>query len=222
MGAGPLSVQRAHVLEALQGLAQPVTAAQLADRLALHVNTVREHLDALVDRDLAVRARAAASGRGRPAYTYLAAGETEPDSRVRDYAGLATALAGHIARTSQDPAADAAAAGRAWAAELLATDGPTAPAPSARRTSAAAARRHVVALLAALGFAPDAAAPARSVALRRCPLLDAARRHPDVVCGVHLGIVQGTLELLGSDPRPARLEPFAEPGACRLVLAAYP
>jgi predicted ArsR family transcriptional regulator len=195
-----------------------VTAAQLADRLGLHVNTVREHLDALVDHDLAIRARAAASGRGRPAHTYLAAGKTEHDSRVRDYAGLATALAGHIARTSQDPTADALAAGQAWAAELLATDSPTTPAPAARRTSAAA-RRHVVALLAGLGFAPDADATARSVALRQCPLLDAARRYPDIVCGVHLGIVQGTLELLGTDARSAGLEPFAEPGACRLVLA---
>jgi hypothetical protein len=70
-----------------------------------------------------------------------------------------------------------------------------------------------------LGFAPDSDAAARSVALRQCPLLDAARRYPDIVCGVHLGMVQGALEVLGADARPARLEPFAEPGACRLVLA---
>lgn len=92
-----MSTQRAHLLKALQDLDEPVTAAQLANQFKLHVNTVREHLDALVDRDLAVRGRAAASGRGRPAHTYLATRKTEHDSRVRDYAGSATALAGHIA-----------------------------------------------------------------------------------------------------------------------------
>lgn len=206
------------MLEALQGLDEPTTAAQLADQLDLHINTAREHLDALVDRDLAVRVRAAASGRGRPAHTYLAAQQTEHDSRVRDYAGLATALAGHIARTSQDPTSDALAAGKAWAAELLASDTPTAPARRARRRTAVVARRHVVSLLDRLGFAPTTDANAHSVALRQCPLLDAARRHPDIVCGVHLGIVQGTLELLGADARHADLQPFAEPGACRLTL----
>jgi predicted ArsR family transcriptional regulator len=217
-GAAALSVQRAHVLEALQGLDGTVTAAQLADHLDLHVNTVREHLDALVARNLAVRGLAAPSGRGRPAHTYLAAQQTEHDARVRDYVGLATALAGQIARTSQDPTADAQAAGQAWAAQLLTADPAPAPARAGTRNPHLAARRRVVTLLAELGFDPSADRRARSVALRRCPLLDAARRHSEVVCGVHLGIVQGTLHLLGADPQHTDLQPFAEPGACRLTL----
>src|SRR5664280_1532615 len=61
---------------------------------------VREHLDALVERGLATRVVLPAVGRGRPAGSYApATSRPEPDPRVRDYAGLATALAGQIART---------------------------------------------------------------------------------------------------------------------------
>jgi hypothetical protein len=49
------------------------------------------------------------------------------------------------------------------------------------------ARRQVVDLLADLGFAPRADAAATVADLTQCPLLDAARHQPDVVCGVHLG-----------------------------------
>lgn len=211
--ASQLSLARVLVLEALQAGDGGGTAAELARRLDLHPNTVREHLDALVDRGLAVRVPSPASGRGRPAWRYLPAPEREHDTRVRDYTGLATALAGHIARTSGDPIADALQAGRAWGQELLKTENDT------RTRSALEARRRVVSLLDHLGFAPESDARTRSVALRRCPLLDAARRHTAVVCGVHLGLVQGVLEGMGVDPGRSELHPFSEPGACRLILA---
>lgn len=207
----PLSEQRAAVLERLQDRHQPATIAALADELGLHPNTVREHLDSLVDRGLAVRGRASSTGRGRPAWTYSAApGRPEPDPRVREYAGLAGALAAHIARTSADPVGDAREAGRAWGREMAAG--------ADREATATAARRRVVSLLDGLGFAPDADTRATSVALRRCPLLDAAVRHPDVVCQVHLGIVRGAMDVYGGDPGRTELVPFAEPGACRLRL----
>jgi predicted ArsR family transcriptional regulator len=84
-----------------------------------------------------------------------------------------------------------------------------------------AARRKVIDLLDELGFAPSADARARVVKLHRCPLLEAAHQQPEVVCGVHLGIVRGALEELGNDPdrtENTALQPFSEPGACRLDL----
>lgn len=215
---GPrLSGQRAAILERLQQAGTPTTIAGLATELGLHQNTVRGHLDALVDRGLAVRGRALAHGRGRPAWTYTAATENvEPDQRVRDYAGLATALAGHIARTSGDAGAEALHAGRAWGREL-ATDRP----PGAPLTTAAAARRAVAGLLQDLGFDPLSDPDATTAALRRCPLLDAAKRYPGVVCQVHLGIVRGAMDVLGGDPQRTALLPFAEPGACRLHLQTH-
>lgn len=210
-GLRSLSQQRAIVLEALQRQDDAVTAAGLADELGLHVNTAREHLDALVERGLVERLRGPVAGRGRPAWTYSAAGQHEPDPRVREYVGLTIALAGHIHRTSSDPVAEGLDAGHAWGQALVAGE----PLPR----SAIAARRRVVDLLDLMGFHPKADGRVRQVALRRCPLLDAAIRNPQVVCSVHLGMARGALEALGADPSPTRLRPFAEPGACRLTLA---
>ena len=42
--------------------------------------------------------------------------------------------------------------------------------------------------------------------------------HPDVVCQVHLGLVAGALEAHDESSDGLRLEPFARPGACELVL----
>ncbi len=210
-GLPSLSPQRAIVLEALQRGDTAITAAALADELGLHVNTVREHLDALVERGLAARERGPVAGRGRPAWTYSPAAQHEPDPRVREYAGLAIALAGHIERTSADPVEDALAAGRAWGLEVAAGQ----PKPG----SAVAARRRVVDLLDRMGFQPEADERALRLSLHRCPLLDAATRSPGVICSVHLGMARGVLEALGADTLHTRLDPFAEPGACRLVLA---
>lgn len=209
-----LSGQRATVLERLQQVTASATVTALADELELHGNTVREHLEALVAAGFARRDRAPAAGRGRPAWQYTATDLVEQDVRLRDYAGLTGALAGHLERTSTDAGADARAIGRTWGTELA---GEVGAAPGA---GPEAARHRTVALLAVLGFAPEASSDATSVALRRCPLLDVARAHPDVVCNVHLGMAQGALEAFGGDPEPTAMLPFAELGACRLHLAA--
>ena len=49
--------------------------------------------------------------------------------------------------------------------------------------------------------------------LRTCPLLDAARLHPEVVCQVHLGLVAGALEAHREPSDGLRLAPFSRPGA---------
>jgi predicted ArsR family transcriptional regulator len=204
-----LSPQRARVLEQLERAAGPVTVEHTASSLHVHSNTARKNLEALVDRGLATRERAAASGRGRPAWTYSAAEEQpEPDPRVSDYAGLATALAGQIARSSADPEADALAAGEAWGRSLV--DGQAVG-------TAASARRRVVALFAELGFDPRADPRAMTLRLLRCPLLDAARANPGVVCAVHLGIARGALTALGGIAEGSSLHAFAQPGACVLT-----
>ncbi|NEC83981.1 helix-turn-helix domain-containing protein, partial [Streptomyces sp. SID7958] len=94
----PLSRQRRGVLQYLRGQSGPVTATALAQVCALHVNTVREHLDALVDDGLVVRERSAPAGRGRPAQLYRA--RSPQASPAREYAGLAAVLAARIARSA--------------------------------------------------------------------------------------------------------------------------
>jgi predicted ArsR family transcriptional regulator len=76
----------------------------------------------------------------------------------------------------------------------------------------------VVSLLDDIGFAPRADARSSVVRLTRCPLLEAAHKYPDIVCGVHLGLARGALEEYRADPGGTELLPFAEPGACLLRL----
>lgn len=218
-----LPTARAAILDVLADQPEPCTVAALSAPIGQHPNTIREHLDKLVTGGLVVRARAVAQGRGRPAWLYSAVPEVGSDQGNREYAALASALAAHIQRTSPHPGADAIEAGRMWgltlARETQVTQGQgsgrTAPA------SAVAARRKVVALLDELGFAPTADGRVGVIKLYRCPLLEAAHRNPLVVCSVHLGMVRGALEELGADPErtaESALQPFSEPGACRLDL----
>ena len=209
-----------------------------------HPNTTRHHLRVLVDAGLVREEHVPpAGGRGRPAsrYAVTAAGRQVASaaprgSAAQEYVALAAAFAERLAERDGDPGADARAIGRAWGtglavrhADEVAGDGSGA--------------QRVVGLLDRLGFSPEAgpttrwvtlparpARPARpaagwaasgsgtTVLLRTCPLLDAARRHPEVVCQVHLGLVAGALEAHGEPSEGLGLVPFARPGACVLTL----
>ena len=194
-GGPHLSPQRARVLDDLQLAQAAVTVEETATRLALHTNTARNHLEALVEAGLATREQAPVVGRGRPAWSYTAAeGHPEADVRVRDYAGLATALAGQISRTSADPAGDALAAGQAWGRSLV---------EGQPVGTAAQARRRVVELFDRLGFAPETR-PAQHD--RTAAALPAARRRP----GQPRGRVQRAPRDRARRPRGAGWRPGAD------------
>lgn len=208
----PLSVARAAVLDRLRDQPQPLTLVSLMAATGLHENTLREHLSELGRRGLVRRHRAEPSGRGRPAWLYQLTVEQPVRS---DYAGLAAALASVIARTSDDPGGAGAEAGEEWGRELARDRG-------AVPVSPATARHQVFRLLDDAGFDPhsEPGQPAE-IRLTRCPLLEAAYRHREVVCAVHLGIVRGALSEYGADPSGSTLVPFAEPGACLLAIPPF-
>jgi len=215
-----LSTAGATILEALIDQPEPCTVAALSAQIGQHPNTIREHLDRLSSGGLVVRTQAAAQGRGRPAWLYSAAREVGSDHGAREYAALACVLAAHIGQTSEQPSADAIEAGRVWGRELVRQANLSkGQASTAVAPSAVATRRTVVTVLEGLGFAPSTDARVCVVKLHRCPLLEAAHRNPQVVCSVHLGLVRGALDELGADPERTErtaLQPFSEPGACRL------
>ena len=253
------------VHEHLAAQAGAVTISALAAMTGLHQNTVREHLDQLVEAGAATKTKAASSGRGRPAWLYRATGS--PRTGSSECLGLASVLAAQIDRTSADPCADGIAAGLDWGRELarevaetradadettLAEAVSPAPvpgsAPSTAAPSTAAASsdsapasdsassgtpseptpaEETLALLDTLGFAPEVvpseensetSTETRSFRLTRCPLLEAAHEYPDIVCGVHLGLVRGALDVFGDNETESEIDPFSEPGACRLRL----
>jgi predicted ArsR family transcriptional regulator len=48
----------------------------------------------------------------------------------------------------------------------------------------------------------------------RCPFREVAERHQDVVCALHLGLMQGVLDQIRVPVTADRLQPFAEPSVC--------
>jgi predicted ArsR family transcriptional regulator len=209
--ARPLSRSRAAVLDAVAAESEPCTLLDVATTTGLHENTAREHLEALREQGFVVRSAARPHGRGRPAWRYAVAAGPSPDA-VAEYAGLATALVEHIHHTSADPHRDAVAAGVAWGRRLSREH------PLPVRHNAASARRQVLDVLEDLGFAPQDDQRSTEAVLTRCPLLDTATRYPDVVCGVHLGIVRGAIAGYDLPPDGVDLHPFSEPHGCQLHL----
>ncbi len=212
-GPAPLSRARRRLWEVLADQVEPVGIAALTALTGLHENTVREHLDGLAVAGLADRERAVPGGRGRPAWLWRA---VDPPA-TSEYAGLAAALARTLQATSPDPVATATMAGAEWGHELAASS------PGERAGSETDAYQQALRLLDDFGFGPQSTQDTRSrqtVRLTRCPLLQVARQHPDVVCAIHRGLVEGALEEYGARSTEVDLVPFAEPGACLLHLHA--
>jgi len=211
--ASELARGRAAVLRALLDQPDPVGIDALAQATARHPNTVREQVNWLIDHDYVTRVRQPQEGRGRPAWLYQARG---PRPGEDDYVELAAALAWRLQDASPDTHAEALAAGRRWGSELVARRGASA------EPSPATGRRWTVELLDELGYAPAPDAEDREVVLHRCPLLQAAHRFPEVVCSVHLGMVQSALEANGASAEGSELHPFSAPGQCHLRLGGRP
>lgn len=213
-GASRLTPAQTRVLRALASQREPTTLADLSASTSLHPNTVREHLGALESHGLVARSRAIPTGRGRPAWQYsVIPGDADP--LVAEYAGLAATLAGALRQHSPDPARDAVAAGRTWGSELARRSTP----PTSR--TSLPVRQAAVELLGELRFAPETGPAATVVRLTRCPLLTVAEQYPDIVCSVHQGLVEGALEQWGDSTTRVELTPFAQPGACVLILTPH-
>ena len=52
------------------------------------------------------------------------------------------------------------------------------------------------------------------IGLRHCPFLEVARAHPEVVCPLHLGLMQGAMQAWAAPVSVATLTPFAQPDLC--------
>jgi len=189
------------VLRMIEAQSAPVSTAALATATGLHENTVRGHLEQLFVDGYIGRQRESAAGRGRPAWLWVA---VRPDPET-PYAALAGVLADTLAHTEGDPVARAREAGRRWGSEIAAR----------RAADPTTARDTVVAVMREQGFAPDDRG--EDVILRRCPLIQAATKHPAIVCAVHQGMIDGVLAANGESAQ-TRLIPFSAPGQCTLQL----
>ena len=210
----PLGQSRAHVLDLLRAAGSPAGVREIADQAGLHPNTARFHLDALVDAGLAARAPKERTTPGRPsmAYRAVAGGETTGRRRYRLLAEMLTSL---IAGMLPKPGEAAGEAGREWGRYL------TEPPPPYQRLDAGEAVERLTATMAEIGFAPEAVTDGTQyqLRLRRCPFRKVAENHQDVICQLHLGLMQGALAQMRAPVTADRLQPFAEPSLCIAYLA---
>ena len=144
------------------------------------------------------RTRLKQPGRGRPRTGYLAVVE------ALDYRVLAGVLAMELGQTVETRGRRAQQAGQKWAARITEADVPDRRARHGPRTTRIVdgAALRAVQVFRRMGFAPELAEPAetesnnrreKTIRLRACPVRELALAHPEVGCGVHLGLLQGLL-----------------------------
>jgi predicted ArsR family transcriptional regulator len=185
-----------------------MSIAQIAEQLEVHPNTVRFHLDTLVDDGQVEPAEPDHRGRGRPALMFQAVQGMDRGG-TRRYRLLAEILTIGLA-TDEDPSTKALAAGRAWGQRLKPLE------DSAKPIAAEESVDRLVELCDELGFAPERreSEGEMQLALRHCPFLELAESCTDVVCPIHLGLMQGALEAWDAPVAVERMDAFVEPGLC--------
>jgi predicted ArsR family transcriptional regulator len=166
----------------------PRSTSDIAEALGLHPNTVRPHLERMREAgllDVEVDGRGSV---GRPQHRYA----LTPDAPLLGleppaYPLLARMLAQLAASAGLQP--EAAAAAGAEQGRALAS----------ARVRERSCVRALTNALAELGFDPAVGDDGRAVtiAFTHCPFRDLAESHPEVVCNLHRGLVEGFVEQLG-------------------------
>jgi len=211
----PLGESRARVLDLLRAAGRPLGVQEVAEQAGLHPNTARFHLDALVEAGLATREQQPRETPGRPSMAYQVTDSDGPTGRRR-YRLLAEMLTSLISGMMPEPAKAAAEAGRQWGSYLAEQP------PPYQRLRAGEAIGKLRELLEELGFAPEAVTDGTrpEMLLHQCPFREIAEHHQDVVCSLHLGLMQGALAQMRAPVSADRLQPFAEPSLCVTSMTA--
>jgi predicted ArsR family transcriptional regulator len=176
---------RTRLFSLLAELRRAASTKELAERLDMHPNGVRIHLERLQDVGLVARTRVRGP-RGRPADVWtIAPGARPGGQRPGAYRALCKWLARSMAARSTSPRA-LERTGRTIGRELAPSD--AAPGPEA-----------VERALTALGFAPTVQSrkgDRLTVRLGNCPYRDVVRENQPAICALHKGITRGLLDIL--------------------------
>ncbi len=178
--------------------ARPLTTADVAESLDLHPNTVRPHLERMRDVGLLEVEVGGRGDVGRPQHRYSVAPDAPALGLEPPTMPVLASMALQMARQTGADAGDAEAVGH--------HEGVRRAVPYAAAPSTLEAR---VSDLDRLGFDPlvTDAAPASTepdlddgaavVAFANCPFARLASEQPDLVCGLHRGIVAGFVDEMG-------------------------
>ncbi len=189
----------------------PRTTADIAESLGLHPNTVRPHLERMRDVGLL---HVEADGRGsvgRPQHRYALA----PDApslglEAPAFPLLARMLAPLAAASELEPDDVALVGAEAGRAMAKANGG----------VPRKACVEAVTTMLADLGFDPAVVADdeVATIAFTHCPFAELAAAHPEVVCHLHRGLVQGYVEQIGG-ASVERFGTLADRDPCQVELS---
>jgi predicted ArsR family transcriptional regulator len=205
---------RARLFELLERLGHPATTVELAEKLEMHPNGVRNHLEVMREAGLIER-RHSRGGRGRPRDEWTISAAAEPGGRAPTaYAELARWLA-RACPTGRESLEELEEVGRELGREMgRDTDlGSWQDAPDA-----------VTAALTSLGFQPrvtDRHGDGFCCELGNCPYRDAVRENQPAICGLHRGMTAGLVEAIDPELRLSEFTPRdPEEAGCLVVVAA--
>ena len=201
------------ILELLRASTAPRSITSIADEMGLHPNTIRFHLDGLVRAGRVEQVAGETAGPGRPPVLFRASPGMDPAGPT-NYRLLATVLASYFATNAEDPVGTAAELGRSWGPSLVGER----PRRALSRTESVS---ELVDVLGELGFKPESPASRRpkEIRLRHCPFQDLVQIHGTMICGLHLGLMQGVLTAMRGPVTVDRLDPIVEPDLCVAHLA---
>jgi predicted ArsR family transcriptional regulator len=187
---------RARLFTVLEQLRRPASTDELAERLGLHPNGVRVHLERLREGGLVARERTR-RGRGRPRDMWTVAPDARPGGDApTGYADLGRWLARAIVPGKTRLRA-VENTGREIGRDLAPEGG-----------GSAEERMH--ATLVSLGFQPEREVDPEgqlTYRLRNCPYRDAVRENQPVVCALHRGITRGLLDTIAPETKLAGFVP---------------
>lgn len=192
---GPISsYSRVRILHLVQTRAER-TIGELCEATGLHANTVREHLQRLIEAGYIVPEPERRASRGRPRMLYSAvAGPDAPSSPIARRKVRAAAERGDLMRRVMP-----------WTETGLPED----------------AQHQLDALVDDLqeaGFDPVVDQDELTVDLSPCANAAAQAEHRDVLCAVHVGLMQGVLAEAGGPLTVDGLLPSCDPSQCHVQL----
>jgi len=202
---------RARLFGVLAELKRPVETGELAERLDLHPNGVRFHLERLEAAGLVSRGRRPQT-RGRPRDAWSIAPEATPGGQPpRSYADLGRWLVRMIV-ARPDHLSDVETSARQIGRELALG------APHGGQDA-------LLSTMSALGFQPrrePAAGGWVTYRMGNCPYRDAVHENQQVVCTLHRGLTHGLLDILDPPAQLIGFEPHDPDTAGCLVALATP
>ena len=191
----------------------PRSTAEIAETLGLHANTVRPHLERMREVGLLAVHTDNRGSVGRPQHRYaLAADAPSLGLEPPAFPVLARMLTEVVAGAGLGPETSAevgADQGRALAELRAAGSRPRAACVDA-----------VTTMLAELGFDPAVVQEdgLATIAFTHCPYAELAAAHPEVVCQLHRGLVEGFVESIGGGSVD-RFRTLADRDPCQVELS---